>query len=64
MANSSYCRYENTARDLKDCVEAIDTDGISETASDREIEGLRDLLLLAKEVVDREDEILDLLGDS
>ena len=64
MANSSYCRYENTARDLNDCVKAIDTDGISESASDREIEGLRDLLYLAKEVVDREDEILDLLGDS
>ena len=24
MANLSYCRYENTARDLRDCVEAID----------------------------------------
>lgn len=64
MANLSYCRYENTARDLRDCVEAIDYEGISETASDREIEGLRDLLILSKEIVDREDEILDLLGDS
>ena len=24
MANLSYCRFQNTARDLSDCVEAID----------------------------------------
>ena len=23
MGNMSYCRFENTARDLKDCVQAI-----------------------------------------
>ena len=24
MANMSYCRFENTARDLRDCVQAIE----------------------------------------
>lgn len=24
MANMSYCRFENTANDIKDCIEALD----------------------------------------
>ena len=31
MANMSYCRFENTFRDLEDCVENIDNDGLSES---------------------------------
>tara|TARA_R100001463_G_scaffold11755_3_gene32800 strand:+ start:11546 stop:11740 length:195 start_codon:yes stop_codon:yes gene_type:complete len=57
MANLSYCRFENTARDLSDCVEAIDNEEIDETSNDSEIEGLRCLLLLAQEVLDRQTEI-------
>tara|TARA_R100001198_G_C5241759_1_gene219327 strand:- start:5997 stop:6191 length:195 start_codon:yes stop_codon:yes gene_type:complete len=57
MANLSYCRFENTARDLSDCVEAIDNQEISTESNDSELEGLRCLLVLAREVLDREDVI-------
>lgn len=57
MANLSYCRFENTARDLSDCVEAIDNQEISTESNDSELEGLRCLLILAREVLDREDVI-------
>jgi hypothetical protein len=31
MANMSYCRFENTYEDLKDCYENIDNDDLSES---------------------------------
>lgn len=33
MANMSYCRFQNTLRDLRDCYEHIDDDNLSETES-------------------------------
>ena len=62
MANLSYCRFQNTARDLSDCVEAIDNHEIDEHVSDSELEGLRCLLILAREVLDRETEIESLIN--
>ncbi len=56
----SYCRFENTARDLSDCVEAIHNQEISTETSDSELEGLRCLLILAREVLDLEMEIVSL----
>ncbi|QDP61422.1 MAG: hypothetical protein GOVbin962_13 [Prokaryotic dsDNA virus sp.] len=65
MANLSYCRFQNTARDLSDCVEAIDNHEIDiETISDSEIEGLRCLLILAREVLDRETEIESIIENT
>lgn len=29
MANMSYCRFENTSRDLADCYENMDAEGLS-----------------------------------
>jgi len=45
MANMSYCRFENTARDLRDCVEAINNDE-TEDLNNYEKGGLEELLLL------------------
>ena len=63
MANMSYCRYENTAKDLRDCVNALwEADREEPLSSDYEVRGLRDLLYFAKEIVDLEtiiNEILD-----
>jgi len=31
MANMSYCRFENTLRDLRDCYNNMDSDDLSES---------------------------------
>ncbi len=64
MANLSYCRFENTARDLSDCVEAIQNQEISTESSDSELEGLRCLLILAREVLDLEMEIESIIENT
>jgi len=56
MANMSYCRFENTARDLQDCVYALDDSDVEDLSS-YEINGLKDLLGLAKEIVNMEEYI-------
>lgn len=35
MSNMNYCRFENTYRDLKDCVSSLVKDGVEEL-SDKE----------------------------
>ncbi len=58
MRNMSYCRFENTARDLADCVRAIqggETDGLSEY----ERKGLIELLFYAGQVVYFADDIME-----
>jgi len=63
MGNMSYCRFENTARDLADCVNAINNGEIYELSSDYEVDGLRNLLRLAKDVVDNESYIENALNE-
>ena len=58
MANMSYCRFENTAGDLQDCLEAIQNGEINDLNS-YEIRGLRDLLELSREIIEYEDDIMD-----
>lgn len=50
MANLSYCRFQNTARDLADCVEAIECDEI-QGLDPRELNGLKKLLELSQDIV-------------
>ena len=58
----SYCRFENTAGDLGDCIEAIrDWEDECKDLSDYEIRGLKDLLMGAREIIELEDDILDIL---
>tara|TARA_R110001583_G_scaffold144185_13_gene296228 strand:+ start:336 stop:530 length:195 start_codon:yes stop_codon:yes gene_type:complete len=64
MGNMSYCRFENTAQDLSDCVEAIQNQEISTESSDSELEGLRCLLILAREVLDLEMEIESIIENT
>ena len=63
MGNMSYCRFENTSRDLRDCLDAIQEDGVQSLseASIYERNGLRDLLEIAKDLVEYEDEINEAL---
>ena len=60
----SYCRFENTARAMADCVSAIEDNEISENLSMYEVNGLKDMQMLAMDLINLEDEIEDLLAKS
>tara|TARA_R100000781_G_scaffold54842_1_gene35800 strand:+ start:943 stop:1155 length:213 start_codon:yes stop_codon:yes gene_type:complete len=58
MANMSYCRFENTAGDLQDCLEAIENGEINDL-NQYEIRGIKDVLELSKCISRLEREIED-----
>ena len=43
MPNMSYCRFENTARAMADCISAIEDNDVSENLSIYEVNGLKDM---------------------
>ena len=59
MSNMSYCRFQNTSRDLMDCIEAINDD--TEDLSSNENWALRDLLEYSRTIVEMEDQINEIL---
>jgi hypothetical protein len=58
----SYCRFENTARDLRDCVRAYQS-GDVDSLSRYEVEGLQEILNLANTIVNDEDFIKEIIED-
>ena len=52
----SYCRFENTAKDMQDCVYAIEERNVYDFG-DYEFRGFKQVLELAREIVDMEDDI-------
>tara|TARA_B100000424_G_scaffold269976_1_gene268173 strand:- start:867 stop:1052 length:186 start_codon:yes stop_codon:yes gene_type:complete len=56
MANMSYCRFENTANDLEDCVAAL-VRGETENLSSYELNGLTRILEMAEDIMQMEEEI-------
>lgn len=64
MANMSYCRFENTARDLSDCQEALEeSDGdLSELSSSEKRAALR-LLKRCREIENDFGHLLDEDGE-
>jgi len=58
----SYCRFENTARDLVDCVDAINRGEIHEL-NNYELDGLKDILDLAEQIVDNKEYIQEVIED-
>ena len=58
----SYCRFENTARDLQDCVNAIDR-GETDELNEYEKSGLAEILKLSEYIADMKDYINDILND-
>ena len=60
MANMSYCRFENTARDLRDCVQAIENGELDDLSS-YEKDGLEDLLSLCEELIHMKHEVEEVL---
>ena len=49
MGNMSYCRFENTARDLRDCLDAIHHNDLSDMST-YEMEGFLTLVEKCKEI--------------
>ncbi len=56
MSNMSYCRFENTANDLEDCIEAIENEEINDLGI-FEVQGLQRLLEQAKIILRYRNEI-------
>ncbi len=52
----SYCRFENTSRDLQDCVDAIN-EGETTELNTYEVEGLLTILDLAEDIVHNQEYI-------
>ena len=61
MANMSYCRFENTARDLRDCVQAIENGEHTDDLSSYEKDGLEELLDLCEAMFFMKEEIKEAL---
>ena len=56
----SYCRFENTARDLQACINAINR-GATDELTDYEVEGLRDILEMSNEIIDMKEFIKEII---
>ena len=63
MGNMSYCRFENTANDLADCVSALMRNEV-EDLNHYELNGLARILEMANDIVDMEDYINDILEEN
>ena len=59
----SYCRFENTARALRDCVNAIQDNEVNDLST-YEVNGLAELQLLAMDIVAMQDEIGEIIDNN
>ena len=58
MGNMSYCRFENTLNDLRDCLEALREDGLGCTRSITEFEARESMVAVAKKFVALHEELM------
>jgi len=56
----SYCRFENTVRDMRDCINAIE-DRETDELSNYEVNALSEFLDLAREITNLDHEIEQIL---
>ena len=61
MANMSYCRFENTARDLRDCLQAIENGEHTDDLSSYEKGGLEEILSLCEQLFFMKEEVEEAL---
>jgi len=61
MSNMSYCRFENTSRELRDVVDAIHESDCNDDLSKYEQDGLEEILDLAYEVIGLKDKISNII---
>jgi len=60
----SYCRYENTSKALQDCVDTLMYSDCSEDLSLYEVRALKDLQLLAMDIVNLQDKIENIIDNN
>ena len=60
MGNMSYCRFENTANDLRDCLNAINR-GETDELNEYEVQGLRRIIDMSHDIVDMEDFLTEII---
>ena len=60
MGNMSYCRFENTANDLQDCLNAINR-GETNELNEYEVQGLRRIIDMSNDIVDMEDFLTEII---
>ena len=63
MANMSYCRFENTSRDLRDCLDAIENEEIDDLSS-YEKDGLQSLLEYCETIFFMKEEIEEIIKEN
>ena len=64
MPNMSYCRYENTSLDMQDVVDTLFDTVVDVDLSHSELRGLDAILELAKDIVEMEDKIENILENN
>ena len=64
MPNMSYCRYENTSLDMQDVVDTLWDSNVGEDLSRSEVRGLRTILDLARDIIDMEDKIKNIIENN
>ena len=64
MPNMSYCRYENTSMDMQDVVDTLFDCDVDVDLSYSERRGLDTILELAKDIVEMEDKITNILENN
>ena len=60
MGNMSYCRFENTANDLQDCLNAINR-GETDELNQYEVQGLRRIIDMSNDIVDMEEFLTEII---
>ena len=62
MGNMSYCRFENTANDLRDCVDELFSYGVDNDMSMSELKALKKMMGMARDILDYADEVEDAIN--
>lgn len=55
MANMSYCRFENTLRDLRDCYNNMDNDNLSKS----EFYARKQMIEMCANIINQHEDLLD-----
>ena len=63
MGNMSYCRFENTLADMRDCLHALENGLDAEELSDYEINALRNFADTARQIAAFENNIYNVIED-
>jgi len=56
----SYCRFENTANDLQDCLNAINR-GETDELNEYEVQGLRRIIDMSNDIVDMQEFLTEII---